>query len=322
MKKIINFLKNWTLPVAISTGIAVYFVFASIEALDGVASIASSLFDTIWPWLLCTVLFVTFCRINFTQLRLTRWHLWVSLTQLMLVLAAVGSIVGFHLAGGTRIIMECVLTCVIAPCATASPVVTAKLDGDIEAMTSYSFVSNLLTALMISLLFPLVETRIQIDFLTSFFMILRRVCMILVAPMALAFAVRHYAPKLQRAITSIPDLAFYLWGISLSIVSGITFRNLMHASASLTLLSTIALATLGVCFAMFAIGQRVGLKFNAKIESGQGMGQKNTAFAIWVAGAYLTPVASVGPGCYILWQNIVNSLELWQHRKHSPNINS
>jgi len=30
---------------------------------------------------------------------------------------------------------------------------------------------------------------------------------------------------------------------------------------------------------------------------------------------YLNPVASVGAGCYVLWQNIINSLELWEYRK-------
>ena len=32
---------------------------------------------------------------------------------------------------------------------------------------------------------------------------------------------------------------------------------------------------------------------------------------------YLNPVASVGAGCYVLWQNIINSLELWEYRRKS-----
>ena len=47
----------------------------------------------------------------------------------------------------------------------------------------------------------------------------------------------------------------------------------------------------------------------------QGGAQKNTAFAIWIASAYLNPLSTVGPGCYILWQNIINSVEIWQSRK-------
>ena len=41
-------------------------------------------------------------------------------------------------------------------------------------------------------------------------------------------------------------------------------------------------------------------------------GQKNTAFAIWIACTYLSPLSAVGPGCYILWQNIINSIEIWR----------
>ena len=61
----------------------------------------------------------------------------------------------------------------------------------------------------------------------------------------------------------------------------------------------------------------VGTGFAARsaIDAGQALGQKNTAFAIWIAYTYLDPLSSVGPGCYILWQNIVNSIELWDKRK-------
>ena len=45
------------------------------------------------------------------------------------------------------------------------------------------------------------------------------------------------------------------------------------------------------------------------------MFQKNTALAIWVSWLYLSPLSSVGAGCYVLWQNMINSYELWKHRK-------
>ncbi|MCD8288961.1 MAG: hypothetical protein LUC26_03490, partial [Prevotella sp.] len=40
-------------------------------------------------------------------------------------------------------------------------------------------------------------------------------------------------------------------------------------------------------------------------------GQKNTTVAIWVATVFLNPLSSVGPGCYILWQNTINSIEIY-----------
>ena len=64
-----------------------------------------------------------------------------------------------------------------------------------------------------------------------------------------------------------------------------------------------------------AIGRSVGGRLGDEINGGQASFQKNTALSIWVAYTYLTPMASVGAGCYVLWQNIINSLELWQYRK-------
>lgn len=51
------------------------------------------------------------------------------------------------------------------------------------------------------------------------------------------------------------------------------------------------------------------------ISCGQGFGQKNTILAIWVSYTYLTPVISVAPSCYIVWQNVVNSWQLWWKEK-------
>ena len=33
---------------------------------------------------------------------------------------------------------------------------------------------------------------------------------------------------------------------------------------------------------------------------------------------YLTPVISVAPSCYFIWQNIVNSWQLWQKDRKKP----
>ena len=35
----------------------------------------------------------------------------------------------------------------------------------------------------------------------------------------------------------------------------------------------------------------------------------------WITYTYLNPVASVGPGCYILWQNTVNAIQLFLSRE-------
>lgn len=314
-KTIIDFLKNWTLPAAIVGGAAIYFIFASVPALDGAARTMGPVFDEVLPWFLFVILFTTFCRIDYTKMRLAKWHFWVCFAQMVMVGVMVGCIVYFKITGSRLVLMECVLTCIIGPCAAASAVVTDKLGGSLESMTTFTFVSNILTAIMIPVFFPLINGNVDMSFVDTFLRILVKVCVVLVMPMLLAYLVRSFVPALHRWIVSIHDLSFYLWGCSLATVTGITFRNIMHAHVSVWFLCVIAIVSFVLCVIQFSVGRNIGHFCNAAVEGGQALGQKNTAFAIWVSSAYLNPLATVGPGCYIIWQNAVNSLELWQHRK-------
>ena len=95
----------------------------------------------------------------------------------------------------------------------------------------------------------------------------------------------------------------------------------MHSEAPLSLLLMIAALSLVLCFVQFVIGRFIGRHLGEEINSGQALFQKNTALSIWVAYMYLNPVASVGAGCYVLWQNIINSLELWAYRRQQESSN-
>ena len=101
------------------------------------------------------------------------------------------------------------------------------------------------------------------------------------------------------------------------IVTGTTLKNIFHAESSIAFLLLIALSGLVICLLQYAIGRRIGKYFGTSIEAGQALGQKNTAFAIWIAATYLHPLSTVGPGCYILWQNIINSIEIWKRGKYN-----
>ena len=77
----------------------------------------------------------------------------------------------------------------------------------------------------------------------------------------------------------------------------------------------IALAGLVTCVVQFLLGKRVGQHYGERLSAGQALGQKNTVLAIWMAYTYLQPLSSVGPGSYVLWQNLINSYQLWKKRK-------
>ena len=309
---ILNFIKNWTLPVSIGTGIGVYLIFALIPALDGFATKASPVFATLLPVFMFCVLFVTFCKVDFRKMRPVAWHWWVAVFQVLCVVAVMAAILALGLHGRALVLAEALLTCIISPCASAAPVVTQKLGGNLEEMTTYTFLSNFITALMIPVCFPLLDGGREMHFLAAFSLILYKVFTVLVVPMLLAYVVKHHAKRLCQRIVSVKDLSYYLWGCSLLIVSGTTMKNIFHADTTLRFLLLIAAGSLLLCIFQFACGRTIGRRFGETVNAGQGLGQKNTAFAIWIACTYLSPLSAVGPGCYILWQNIINSIEIWR----------
>ncbi|MCR5130287.1 MAG: transporter [Prevotella sp.] len=315
MEKFVRFLKNWSLPVGMGTGIITYLVFALTPSLDGAAHFFAPFFDRIVPLFMFFILFVTFCKVDFHRMRPVAWHLWEAIFQIIFIGVIMSVILAYKLQGANLVLMEALLVCVISPCAAAAPVVTNKLGGDLEQMTTYTFLTNFITALFIPLCFPMIEKAGHITFWAAFLTILKGVVTVLVVPMLLAYIVKHYMKRLHQRIVSVKDLGYYLWATSLSIVTGVTMKNIFNAKASGWLLLAIALLGLVLCIIQFAVGRWIGHFSGHTAEGGQALGQKNTAFAIWIAYTYLTPLSSVGPGCYILWQNIINSIEIWQHRR-------
>ena len=303
-------LKQYTLPLAMVSGALIYLLFANVEPLQGVGDTVGPVLVDIFPIFMFLVLFTTFCKVDFHRMRPVGWHFWVGLFQLLFVAVVVGAILAFDIKGDNLILLESVLTCIIGPCAAAAAVVTAKLGGELEEMTTYTFMSNLITALLVPLCFPLIDKSVEMEFWQAFATILYKVCMVLVVPMGLAYIVKHFMHRFHRWILSINDLSFYLWGLSLMIVTGITVKNIVHAESSAHFIVVIAIMVLLLCLVQFAVGRYVGHFFHRTQEAGQALGQKNTAFAIWIAYTYLNPLSSVGPGCYILWQNLINSIEL------------
>ena len=319
MLKLLQFIKNWTLPISMGIGAVAYLVFYYVPALEGASQWFAPFFNSILPLFMFLILYVTFCKVDFKKLAPVKWHFWTTACQLLFVVSIVGAILFFHIGGKQLILLESILACIISPCAAAAAVVTLKLGGNLEQMTTYTFLSNLLCALLIPVCFPLIEPASQMTFWGAFSLIMRKVCLVLVVPMLLALLTKSL-PLLHRFhqwLIHIPDLSFYLWGCSLMIVTGTTLKNIFHAGTSVLFLLLIGFSGLVLCLFQYAIGRYIGRFFGTSIESGQGLGQKNTAFAIWIATTYLHPLSTVGPGCYILWQNIINSIEIWKKGKYN-----
>lgn len=318
---LIRFLKDWTLPVAIAVGTVSYLTFYYVPQLDEAGQALGPVFDVIFPVFVFLTLFVTFCKVDFHEMRPHRWHVGVLIAQLLLVAIVVAlawtSDSPQPPTLNSKLFWEAVLTCIIGPSASAAPVVVGKLGGNISTMTTYTLISSLASALMIPLVFPMLEPAADITFMEAFLIILEKVSYVLLLPLVLGWSMQHYVKGLCAWIVSMPNLSFYCWAISLSITTGITVKNIVHSTAPIVMLAMIALATFILCWIQFGIGRGIGRLLGEEVNSGQALFQKNTALSIWVAYMYLSPVSSIGAGCYVLWQNIINSFELWQYRKIS-----
>ncbi len=312
MSLMLKFLKTWTLPISMLMGTIGYFIFSEVAFLSPVKPVLNTLVVYLMPSLIFAQLLLTFCKVKVRELMPCPWHGWLLLIQVISSLVLVALLLWVPMAEEYREIFEGALVCLICPTATAAAVITGKLGGSASSLTTYTLLSNLLAAVAVPLLFPLVEPHADASFFSAFLKILGKVFPLLLFPFFLAVFLRNCLPAVHRFLSGLRDLAFYLWAVSLAIVTAQTVRSLVHSEADVWVEIGIAIGGLITCILQFYWGKRIGTRYDDRISAGQALGQKNTVLAIWMAYTYLNPLSSVGPGSYVLWQNMFNSWQLWK----------
>lgn len=292
----LQFIKNWTLPIAMLVGVVLYPLIISLSFLT--------------PYLIFVMLLLTFCKVSPQELKPKPLHLWLLLIQIFGAMA-----VYLILFQWNKIVAEGVMVCIICPTATAAAVITHKLGGSAASLTTYTLLANIGAAIAVPILFPLIEAHADLTFWDSFLIILSKVFPLLICPFIVAWLLGKFLPKVHQKLLSYHELAFYLWGVSLAIVTAQTFSSLLNDPADGLTEIWIAIGALVACCLQFFLGKTLGSVYNDRISGGQALGQKNTILAIWMAHTYLNPLSSIGPGSYVLWQNIINSWQLWKKRK-------
>ncbi len=311
----IRFIKNWTLPIAMLIGASAYLVLGKISVFAPMKPLINNFLSYLTPSLIFAQLLLTFCKIEVRDLKPCLWHLWLLMFQLLSTLVVTSLLLVFYVSEVYTVVFEGALVCLICPTATAAAVITGKLGGNAASLTTYTLLSNLLAALAVPALFPLIEPHADISFGAAFAKIVTKVFPLLLFPFFLALILRRYLPNIHCFLKELSGIAFYLWAIALAVVSGQTLRSLINSEAPFHVSGFIALAALLACGLQFYLGKRIGGYYDERISGGQALGQKNTVLAIWMAYTYLNPLSSLAPGTYVLWQNLVNSYQLWKKRK-------
>lgn len=263
------------------------------------------------PYLIFIMLFITYCKLRITDFKPDKFEITLLSAQLLLAIIAYGVTFFWN-----RTLAEGFFICFFIPTATAAPVITSMLGGSISKVATYSLLCNAVVAVIGPLIFAAIGEHREITFLASFRMILSEVFPLLILPLALAFFVRYLFPKIHARIVGWQQLSFYLWAVSLFIVVGscVSFAIKNWTPASSPTMILLALSALLACLIQFKLGRLIGGRFGDKVSGGQGLGQKNTVLAVWLALTYLNPLASIAPAAYVAWQNIINSWQLMRHK--------
>lgn len=314
MNSTIKFLRDWTLIIAIIAGIAGYFIYAGIDFLRPTHAFVNQAVGIIQPLLIFAMLFLTFCKVDPHRLRLRPWHFWLLLIQCGLF-TVIGCVLIALPHSGLRVVLEGAMICLICPTATAGAVITKKLGGDVNDITTYTILINLATALFIPALVPLVHPNPAMTVWTSSILILGKVFPLLLLPLISALLLRYLLPPVHRRIEQYQELSFYLWAVALALAMAVTTRSIVHSQVAISTQLWLVAVSLLCCCMQFYLGRKIGARYDEKITAGQSLGQKNTVLAIWMGYTFFTPVTSIVGGFYSIWHNVINSYQLYEHKK-------
>lgn len=312
--RILLFIKNWTLPLAMLAGAFGYILYTHLTFLAPIKPYVTPAVDHLQPLLIFAMLFITFCKVDPHALRLRPWH-----GILLFFQTGCFALLSLPLISNPdtpfRVVLEGGMICLICPTATAAAVITAKLNGNAATLTTYTILINLITALAVPLMVPLVHPHPDLTFWSSFCLIIGKVFPLLFCPFLAAMFVRRFLPDWCRKVSQCKDLAFYLWAVALSLAIAVTVRSLVHSTVPIVYEAGIAGMSLLCCALQFVVGRFIGLRHGDAVSAGQALGQKNTVFAIWMGYTYLTPVTALAGGFYSVWHNVYNSYQLYRARK-------
>lgn len=269
-----------------------------------------AMFSFLVPYIIFSILLLTFSAVDIKKLRMSRLDIWLMLFQ---ITVSLGSYLILKWLGAGSIIAEGVLIGVLCPVASSVAVISCMLGANRETVTAYTIIGNLMVAVVAPIYFSFIGNQQDMPFLESFWMILKRVGFVLGIPFFAAWMLEVWWPKGSDFLRHYKGLSFYLWSLALLFTLGQTIDFIfLHGEGNWSSILWLGVASLLFCVIQFGFGRWLGSKYGDKISGGQLLGQKNTAMGIWMANYYLTPLASVFMAFYSVFQNVWNSWQMWR----------
>ena len=289
-------MRSISMPICMVVGVLLCYPITAFDKWSGELST---------PFFIFSMLFCTFCRVDIREMKPSMLHLWLMVAQVVATFLVYYALrpLGDTVAQGGMI-------CALTPMAMGAMVLAGMLGAKVETMATHSLICNIATAFIAP---PLLSawgngTCTVVE-------ILSRVTPLLILPFVVAQLCRWILPKAAEKIGANSMLSFYLWLASLVIIMGKITCFVIDGGIENAITEIIlAVVALVICLAQFGVGKWLGRNYGDTVAGAQALGQKNTLFAIWLSQSFLNPLACIAPTAYIVWQNLVNSYQIYKKR--------
>ncbi len=260
---------------------------------------------TITPVLIFSMLFVTFCRVRIHELRFT----WLHISMIVFQIVAT-PLIYFALRPFGELIAQGGMICMLTPVAMGAVAIVALLGGNVSVIAAYTLLCNLVIAFVAPYYLDIFGNGE-----CTLLQILGRVAPLLLMPLVAAQVMKRILPRVVEWVAAHSQMSFYMWLFTMLITLARTTDYIVavHETISLRLGLSLAAVALFACVVQYLIGHMLGRRFGERVAGTQSLGQKNTMLAVWLAQSFLSPVSSIAPTAYIIWQNLANSYQMYRH---------
>lgn len=234
--------------------------------------------------------------------------------KLCLVMAGTSITAYWLLKSWNRELATIAFLLIATPTATAAPMVIRLLNKNVTYVITAVVTTNLLAAMSLPFILDFIHPGERN--INPGNMLLATMTVVGI-PLVLAQLIRAHRIQLANKLIDINKLPFLIWLLVIYLATAkASDYSYSHHVPSL-MLGKIALISLLTCGFNFLIGHYVG-GVNYAVEGSQSLGQKNTMFMSWIALEYVSPLAVLGPVCYLVFQNLYNSVLLSRNKHPKP----
>ena len=259
------------------------------------------------PYFIALMLLTTYSKLDFKEIKVSRMPVFMIIFQYAIAILSYLALYFWN-----PLFAQQAFICLICPVATSAPVIALMLGANIAVLVSFTLISYVAIAILAPFLLPIVGGTQGVPFLATSWMIARQIIPLILLPLIVAYLFKKHLPKADSFLQKHHGISFYLWSITLVLVIGkATTFVLAQPSDMIPVEIGLAAISLVACVFQFVAGHATGARFGNKVAGTQGLGQKNTAIAMWLAFEYLNPLVSVGLAAYSVWQNIINSTQIY-----------